>query len=204
MRWEPAAAAGCRDRSHKMGNWIINHGLSSFILVSCWSSDLGELTCKIMAGARIYTRKRHLKSNRDYLPVLTDLWRGRFTGGLDGHQHFPLRLVLSLLRFRGKLLLHASHLGGKWRRQTRLAEVTKSVFHKKISTRCILPSSPSLPWLGPGLQPPSSTLTVCWSSCRSAETCCRSSEARLWWDYDAFRARAHETFQLCLLISSDM
>lgn len=30
----------CRDRSHKMGNWIINHGLSSFILVSCWSSDL--------------------------------------------------------------------------------------------------------------------------------------------------------------------
>lgn len=28
------AAAGCGDKSHKMGNWIINHGLTSFILVS--------------------------------------------------------------------------------------------------------------------------------------------------------------------------
>lgn len=134
------------------------------------------------------TLKWKFKTNYIF-KILTDLWWERFAGGLDGHQHLPLRLVLLILRFGGSVLLHPASLGRKWRRRARLGEMALDVF-LYVS---FLP--PSRLWPGPGLQQPSSTSTACWSCCRCAETCCRSSEARLWWDSDASNAPTETNFK---------
>lgn len=86
---------------------------------------------------------------------------GVFAGGLDGHQHFPLRLVLPLLRLGGSVFLHAPSLGGE-------SCVTQGVSSAQVAIITIIitiiiiiiaPSSP--PWLGPELLLLFSTLTAC-------------------------------------------
>lgn len=67
--------------------------------------------CTNLRGAM--ERVVHLQTHPDNELSLTDVWGNVFTGGVDGHQHIPLRLVLPLLRFRGSVLLHAASLGGE-------------------------------------------------------------------------------------------
>lgn len=44
---------------------------------------------------------------------------GVLAGGVDGNQHFPLRLVLLVLRFGASVFLHAPSSWGEYRGESR-------------------------------------------------------------------------------------
>lgn len=162
-----------------MGNWIINNGLTAFILVSSSQLHFGNFTFSIVKMDKLdectfYARllfcfcaQRTTKCQSEqtivrYIITFVEGWficdRSVFAGGLDGHQHFPFRLVLPLLRLEGRVFLHAPSLRGE-------SYVIQGVSSAHVAIITIIitiiidPSS--LPWLGPELLLLFSTLTAC-------------------------------------------
>lgn len=81
-RCREAAAGGCGDNSHKMGNWIINHGLTSFILVSLLVVRFVEKSLVKSLHEREFTRRvwaprsclKQFEWNLETNPIINIYW----------------------------------------------------------------------------------------------------------------------------------
>lgn len=186
-----------------MGNWIINHGLTSFILVSL--ALFQKSTCKITARSPklcgAFGRVVHLKTKKNKKRWNENLKRTIFLKYwpiCGGNVLQVVWMGINIFLFVWFYLFY--DLRDEFFYTRHLLGVSEGVGRDAVKWLwtylfIYLFSPPSLPWPGPGLQLPSSTSTACWSSCRCAETCCRSSEARLWWDSDASNAQTKTSFK---------